>query len=72
MAKHLCPICGKYEFEEENSYDICEVCGWEDDLYINEDGEYDTGANHVSYEEAKEAWANGKTVWQCEEELLQE
>ncbi|MCD8036061.1 MAG: hypothetical protein LUE88_01570 [Clostridiales bacterium] len=27
MAKHKCPVCGQYEFPEEGSYDICEVCG---------------------------------------------
>ena len=31
MDKHLCPVCGKYEFEEQGSFDICDVCGWEDD-----------------------------------------
>lgn len=27
---HKCPICGKYEFAQEISYDICPFCGWED------------------------------------------
>lgn len=28
---HICPICGKYEFDDINSHDICIFCGWEDD-----------------------------------------
>ncbi len=31
MSKHKCPVCGKYEFEYEGCFDICEVCGWNDD-----------------------------------------
>ena len=44
---HKCPVCGEYEFEDEHSYDICPVCGWEDDEYF-EGG----GANDMSLEEA--------------------
>lgn len=46
---HKCPVCGEYEFPFECSYDICPVCGWEDDGYF-EGG----GANDMSLDEAKE------------------
>jgi len=33
MAEYPCPSCGYLVFDEEpGSCDICEVCGWEDDL----------------------------------------
>lgn len=47
QTPHKCPVCGEYEFEDDNSYDICPVCGWEDDGYF--DG---GGANDMSLEEA--------------------
>ena len=63
--KHFCPICGKHEYEDAYSYEICPICGWEDDeiqeLYPDE-----TGANSVTLIEAREAWAKGITVAELE------
>ena len=51
-----CPVCNMYTFE--GSYDICEVCGWENDpvqlRYPDEDG----GANTESLNQAIENWKN--------------
>jgi rubredoxin len=60
--KHKCPVCGKYEFEEQGSYDICEVCGWEDDPIQGKDPDRKGGANNMSLNEAIEAYKNGKQV----------
>jgi len=27
-----CPVCGQYLFEEEENYDYCPVCGWENEV----------------------------------------
>lgn len=48
-----CPACGKYEFPEKDSYDICPVCGWEDDGLQDDDHNYAGGANSLSVNEAR-------------------
>lgn len=62
FGPHKCPICGQYEFPEEGSFDICEVYGWEDDLYINDEGKEDSGANCCSPGVARVLWSHGRTV----------
>ena len=46
-----CPVCGKYCFDEE--YDICPICGWENDGVQADDHNYAGGANHLSVNEAR-------------------
>ena len=46
-GKHPCPVCGKTIFEEDDSYDICEFCGWEDNAY-QEDHPYTGGGPNPS------------------------
>lgn len=60
--KHICPVCGQYEFPSENSFDICPVCNWEDDADQEEKPDEINGANRMSLNEAREAWAYGKRV----------
>ena len=59
---HKCPICGEFEFPMYHSFEVCEVCGWEDDLYINDEGKEDTGANRCSPRVARVLWSHGKTM----------
>lgn len=60
---HSCPCCGKYEFSEEGSYEICPVCNWEDDPVQEEDPNFGGGANTMSLSEARIAWSKGLKVY---------
>jgi hypothetical protein len=52
-----CPVCGKTVFDEEGDYDICTVCGWENDPVQTRDADYAGGANRISLNEARRKWA---------------
>lgn len=53
---HKCPVCGKYEFECENSFDICPYCGWEDDGIQTAEPNYSGGANHLCLNDYKKQY----------------
>lgn len=53
--------------DEEKGYQICPVCFWQDDGYIDNDGYYDTGANHVNLWVAQN---NYKRIGACEKRVL--
>ena len=48
-----CPVCGKYDFPEENSFDICPICGWVNDGVQTDNHNYAGGANYLSVNEAR-------------------
>jgi rubredoxin len=51
-----CPVCGKYDFARKDDFDVCDVCGWENDESQLEDPDYAGGANEMSLNEAREAY----------------
>ena len=52
-----CPVCGKYTFQSgPGSYEICPVCGWEDDKAQYKDPTLKGGANKLSLKEYKEQY----------------
>ena len=55
-----CPVCNEYEFEMDNNFDVCDVCGWENDGVQLDDPDYRGGANKESLNEARSAWAKQK------------
>lgn len=56
FTTHLCPVCGDYEFSGNGSFDICEVCGWEDDPVQMELLDETNCANRMSLSQARKAW----------------
>ena len=50
--RYRCPVCGRHIFEEMDAYEICPVCGWEDDPSQRRDPDLAGGANKMSLNEA--------------------
>ncbi len=57
-----CPVCGKYTFEAWGDFDVCEVCNWENDPIQYYKPDYPGGANHMSLNEARQAYREGRQV----------
>lgn len=49
----ICPCCERHYFTEKDAYEICPVCGWEDDRLQRKDPDYAGGANSLSLNEAR-------------------
>ena len=58
-----CPVCGQYSFEEWGDFDICDVCGWENDPLQHTKPEYRAGANKMSLIEARKAYREGRPIY---------
>jgi hypothetical protein len=54
-----CPCCGYLTIGEQppGTFEICAVCGWEDDNVQFEDPDYAGGANKVSLNQARQNFA---------------
>ena len=52
----ICPCCGQHYFREKGAYEICPVCGWEDDPLQRKDPDFAGGANTVSLNEARKKY----------------
>lgn len=51
-----CPCCGQLTLDEIGAFEICKVCGWEDDPIQSSDADYAGGANKESLNEARSRW----------------
>lgn len=61
MKKHSCPCCGKETIENPGEYEICPVCGWEDDPSQSDDPELSGGANKDCLKTARAEYNAGKS-----------
>lgn len=57
-TSHNCAVCGS----PVDLFDICEVCGWQDDTVQNNNPDFHGGANDMSLNEAREAYKQGKPI----------
>lgn len=55
-ASLRCPVCRQHIFEEKGGYEICPVCGWEDDPLQRKTPDMAGGANKMSLNEAREKY----------------
>jgi uncharacterized Zn finger protein (UPF0148 family) len=60
-GKHMCPVCGKHEFEEYDSYEFCPECNWIDDAVLTENPDL-RGYYKMNLNEAKKAYHDGKKI----------
>lgn len=51
-----CPCCGALSVDEPGQYEVCAVCGWEDDPVQSADPSYGGGANAESLQAARVSW----------------
>ena len=51
-----CPCCGEGWVDSGHKYDVCEICGWEDDPVQFYDPNYCGGANKLSLNEARKIY----------------
>ena len=49
-----CRCCGNATIQEYDEFEICSVCGWEDDDIQYADPDFSGGANELSLNEYKE------------------
>ena len=51
-----CPVCELYEFAEEDDYDSCDICHWQNDSLQLKRPDYWGGANDLSLNDYKAQW----------------
>lgn len=60
--KYICPCCNQKGIEERGISDVCCFCGWEEDFLQENNPDYKGGANRMSLNEVRAAYAEGREV----------
>jgi hypothetical protein len=62
LAVHIkCLCCGQGEVFEAGAYEICGICGWEDDPVQSRHRGMAGGANEPSLDDARRWWGERRT-----------
>ena len=59
---NACVCCGSFTIPKDSRAEICDVCTWQDDDPWQNNPNRSGGANKMSLNEARKAWAEGKPV----------
>jgi hypothetical protein len=51
-----CMCCGFPTLPEDSIFEICPLCGWQDDGVQNDDPNFNGGANKLSLNEYRQKW----------------
>jgi Zn finger protein HypA/HybF involved in hydrogenase expression len=72
MEKEKCPCCDNKTLSERDNFEICPICGWEDDNIQGADPNYCGGANGISLNLARDiySWGRTGTCPLCQEKSL--
>lgn len=61
-SSFVCPVCDAPVSGDPGTYEICPVCGWEDDPVQRDDPEYRGGANTLSLHDARADWRRRQSL----------
>lgn len=56
-GRYVCPVCGQTVFKHKNWYEICEWCGWEDDVDYEKYPDDESGANGCTVDSYRAGYA---------------
>ena len=66
-----CACCGERSLPPVSAFEICPICGWQDDDIQNEEPSLDGGANELSLDDAKKEYlGRAETMTEQEKSAL--